>query len=231
MNEATKLQSASRPKDVPLMLDEKGVLYQNVKEYLALQHLYNSAIREIRTKLEVLSDEFQVNYARNPIHHIESRLKSPRSIIEKLKRRGYEVSLSSAREHLSDLAGIRVVCCYIDDCYRVAEMLLRQNDLRLVHMDDYIKEPLKHGYRSLHLDMEVPIYLSERTEPVVTEIQIRTVAMDFWASLEHDMRYKCSAPIPPALSDQMADCAHRINEIDREMQAMFEKVSELQKGM
>ena len=116
--------NAPHLEEIATMMEEKGSLYDNLKEYLELQHLYNSAIREIRTKLEVLSDEFRVNFDRNPIHHIESRLKSTKSIIEKLKKRDFEVSLASARENLNDIAGLRVICYYIDDCYRVADMLL-----------------------------------------------------------------------------------------------------------
>ena len=215
----------TRLEELSSIMEEKGELFQNLQDFLEMQHLYNSAIREIRTKLEILNDEFQMNFARNPIHHIESRLKSPRSIIGKLRRRGCPVNLASARENLNDIAGVRVICCYIDDCYRVADMLLRQNDLRLVDRTDYIANPDTHGYRSLHLDIEVPIYLSERTEKVTVEIQIRTVAMDFWASLEHDMNYKREGTISEALAEQMVDCADRIAQIDREMQAMFREIT------
>ncbi len=221
-------KSAPRLEELSAVFDEQGELYRDLHDYLSFQQLYTAAIREVRTKLEVLNDEFGVNYARNPIHHLESRLKSTKSIIDKLRRRGHEVSIESARAHLNDIAGVRVICSYIDDCYRVADMLLRQNDLHLIEKSDYIAHPNPRGYRSLHLDMQVPIYLSERTETVSVEIQIRTVAMDLWASLEHDMWYKRKGEkqeISEALAEQMIDCADRIAEIDREMQVMFKEIT------
>lgn len=202
-------------------------LFKNYKEIMALQHLYNSAIKEIETRLEILNGEFKVMYARNPIHHVESRLKSSESMVKKLIKRGYEVSIESAKRNLNDIAGLRVVCCYIDDVYSVAEMLLRQTDLHLVKLKDYIKEPNYNGYRSLHLDIEVPIFLSDHTENVTAEVQIRTVAMDFWASLEHDLRYKSDKVIPHDISDDMYRCADEIAEIDRRMQEMYRKIREL----
>ncbi len=208
--------------------DEQGELFRDLREYLTFRQLHTAAIREVRTKLEVLNDEFQVAHDRNPIHHIESRLKSTRSMMDKLRRKGHEITLESARKHLNDIAGVRVICHYIDDCYRVSEMLLRQNDLKLIEKSDYIAFPNERGYRSLHLDMEVPIYLSERTEAVTVEVQIRTVAMDMWASLEHDMWYKRTAQgaeTLPGLSERMVDCANRIAEIDREMQEMFRRIN------
>lgn len=202
-------------------------LFHSYKEIVELQHLYNSAMKELETRLEILNSEFKVRYERNPIHHIESRLKSTDSILKKLIKRGYEVSIDSAKKNLNDIAGVRVVCCYIDDVYSVAEMLLRQSDLKLVKMKDYIKEPNYNGYRSLHLDLQMPIYLSERTENVIAEVQIRTVAMDFWASLEHDLRYKSDKVIPTDISGDMYRCADEIADIDRRMQEIYRKIREL----
>lgn len=202
-------------------------LFHNYREFLWLQHLFNAAIKEMQTKLEILNDEFKVKYERNPIHHIESRLKSSESIIKKLVRRGYPVSIDSAKKNLNDIAGIRVVCYYIDDVYSVSEMLLRQSDIRLVEIKDYIKEPNYNGYRSLHLDLEIPIYLSENTEYVTTEVQIRTVAMDFWASLEHDLRYKNEKNIPASVCSEMLQFANEIAEIDEKMQKMYKRISQI----
>ena len=171
----------------PLSGEEARKMLENYHEIRAMQHLYNAAIKEICTKLEILNDEFKVTYSRNPIHHIESRLKSTDSIIKKLAKRGYPLSIDSAKKNLNDIAGIRVVCYYIDDVYSVEEALLRHSDLKLVDRTDYIKTPNYNGYRSLHLDLEVPIYLYEKTEYITAEVQIRSVAMDFWASLEHDL--------------------------------------------
>ena len=144
-------------------------LFENYQDYLALQHLYQAALKQLQMKFEVLNDEFQIRTGRSPIHHIETRLKST-------------ATLDSAKQNINDLAGVRVVCGYIDDVYAVAEMLLRQSDVRLVKRQDYIQAPNFNGYRSLHLDIQIPIYLSDHTEHVNVEVQLRTVAMDFWAS-------------------------------------------------
>lgn len=199
----------------------------DLHKILEMQQLYNAAIKEMQTKLEILNDEFKVKFARNPIHHVESRLKSTQSIIKKLTKKNCEVTIESAKANLNDIAGIRVVCCYIDDVYRVAEMLLAQTDIELVKSQDYIKEPNYNGYRSLHLDLRVPVFLSEHTEKVTVEVQLRTVAMDFWASLEHDLRYKSDKDIPASIGEDMFRCANEIAEIDAKMQAIYQKIQEL----
>lgn len=208
-----------------VLQNETALLYHNYQDFLRFQHLYSSAVREIQTRLEVLNEEFSILYAHNPIHHVESRLKSTNSIIEKLRRKGCEISMESAKRNINDIAGIRVVCCYIDDVYRVEEMLLRQSDMELVKRQDYIAEPNYNGYRSLHLDLRVPIFLSDHTESVLAEVQIRTVAMDFWASLEHDIRYKKDkATLPEGINEQMLACADEIAVIDRKMQDMYHRI-------
>ena len=165
-------------------------LLEDAHAFLVMRNLYAAAGRQLTLKFEVLNSEFNVLYARNPIHHIESRVKSPESIAAKLLKKGLPLTLESAMQNVNDIAGVRVVCSYIDDVYRVAEMVERQQDLEIVKRQDYIKTPNYNGYRSLHLDLRVPVYLSNRTEQVLAEVQIRTIAMDFWASLEHDIRYK-----------------------------------------
>ncbi|MCF2618606.1 GTP pyrophosphokinase family protein [Oscillibacter valericigenes] len=208
-----------------VLQNETALLYHNYQDFLRFQHLYSSAVREIQTRLEVLNEEFSILYAHNPIHHVESRLKSTNSIIEKLRRKGCDISMESAKRNINDIAGIRVVCCYIDDVYRVEEMLLRQSDMELVKRQDYIAEPNYNGYRSLHLDLRVPIFLSDHTESVLAEVQIRTVAMDFWASLEHDIRYKKDkATLPAGINEQMLACADEIAVIDRKMQDMYHRI-------
>lgn len=202
-------------------------ILNDLQKLLELQQLYNAAIKEIQTKLEILNEEFKVKFARNPIHHVESRLKSTRSIINKLRKKNVEVSIESAKANLNDIAGIRIVCCYIDDVYRVSDMLLAQTDIELVKSQDYIKEPNYNGYRSLHLDLRVPVFLSERTEKVTVEVQIRTVAMDFWASLEHDLRYKSDKDIPASIGEDMLRCANEIAEIDAKMQSIYQQIQEL----
>ncbi len=207
-------------------LSDEGI-FGDLMEYRQMRFLYESALKEIRTKLEILNEEFKVVFARNPIHHIESRLKSPQSMINKLKRRGDEVTIESAKRNLSDIGGVRVVCCYIDDVYSVAEMLLRQSDIKLVKLKDYIKEPNFNGYRSLHLDVQIPIFLSDKTEQVTIEIQLRTVAMDFWASLEHDLRYKTDKLIDDSINEEMALCADQIADIDRRMQDIYKRIQDI----
>ena len=202
-------------------------IFHTYHELIETQQLYNAAIKEITTKLDILNEEFKVRFMRNPIHHIESRLKSPRSILNKLDRRHLELSLTSAKQNLNDIAGIRVICCYIDDVYRVADMLLRQADLRLVYRNDYIQNPSPNGYRSLHLDLEVPVYLAEHTELVTVEVQIRTVAMDFWASLEHDLRYKTDKNIPSEMLLEMVQCAEEIARIDQTMQNIYKRIQNM----
>ena len=199
-------------------------LFENYREYAEMEHLYNAAIRQLTIKFEILNDEFRVKYERSPIHHIESRVKTAASIVNKLLSRGADVTPASARENINDIAGVRVVCCYIDDVYSVADMLLRQSDIRLLREQDYIREPNYNGYRSLHLDIELPIYLSEKTEMVKAEVQLRTVAMDFWASLEHDLRYKSDKEIPAGLGSQMLSCANEIAAIDRQMQEIYKQI-------
>ena len=221
--ESRELKQA--PVLVPGNLDNDP--FSNLQEFLELQHLYKAAIKEIVTKLEILNEEFNVHFARNPIHHVESRLKSTHSILNKLRKKGYDATIESAKKNLNDIAGIRVVCCYIDDVYDVADMLLRQSDIHLVKVQDYIKNPNYNGYRSLHLDLSIPVFLSEHTEHVTVEVQIRTVAMDFWASLEHDLRYKSDKEIPPEICEAMLESAAAIADIDVRMQEIFKQIQKL----
>lgn len=206
---------------------EVEALFENYEELLAMQHVYNSAIKLITMRFEVINDEFRIKYARSPIHHIESRLKTTKSIVKKLKKRNYPISVESAKEHLNDIAGVRVVCGYINDVYSVADMLLRQSDIRLLEKKDYIKEPNYNGYRSLHLDVEFPLNLSDHTEYVPVEVQLRSVAMDLWASLEHDLRYKSDKTIPENIGIEMHDAADKIAMIDRQMQDIYEKIQKI----
>ena len=211
--------------EVSLAQNDPELLFSDYQEFLRVQHLYKAAVQKIQLRLETINEEFSVTHNRSPIHHIESRLKAPRSIVEKLKRRGYPVTVEAAIEHINDIAGIRVVCSYIEDVYRVEDILMQQKDLVLVDRTDYIAEPNFNGYRSLHLDFRVPVYLSDRTKFVLAEIQIRSVAMDFWASLEHDLRYKGNKEkLPPDINEEMHRCADEIAAIDRKMQDMYRKI-------
>ena len=199
--------------------------FADTREFVVLRNLYESASKQLALKFEVLNSEFNVLYARNPIHHIESRVKSAESIAAKLAKRGLPLTIETAQENLNDIAGVRVICNYIDDVYRVAEMFERQKDVEIVKRQDYIQTPNYNGYRSLHLDIRVPVYLSDRTEYVRAEIQIRTIAMDFWASLEHDIRYKADkSKLPKGINEEMYAAAGKIAEIDQQMQDMYRRI-------
>ncbi len=204
---------------------EGASVFYGTKEFAAMMNLYDSAARLLKLKFEVLNDEFNLLYARNPIHHIESRLKSADSIIAKLIKKNLPLNIESAMKNVNDIAGVRVVCNYIDDVYSVAEMFARQPDLTVVKRQDYIANPNYNGYRSLHLDVKVPVCRSTNTEYVVAEVQIRTIAMDFWASLEHDIRYKADkSRLPAGINEEMLACSYKIAEIDVQMQDMYKRI-------
>lgn len=190
--------------------------------FLAIENLFVSATREIATKLENLNDEFKANMDRNPIHEIRTRVKTPKSIMDKLLHKGHEISVESARANLDDIAGVRVICPYIDDTRMIADMLVSQNDITLLRKSDYISNPKPNGYRSLHLVVTVPVFLSKSTEHVKVEIQIRTIAMDFWASLEHDLAYKLPEEKAGTATRELKECADVIHQTDERMQKLFD---------
>ncbi|MCI7012490.1 MAG: GTP pyrophosphokinase family protein [Eubacteriales bacterium] len=201
--------------------------FGDIQQLRELQYLHTSALRALRLKFEVLNGEFQLHHARNPIHHIESRLKSPASMAAKLQSRGHEVSIENAKQYLNDIAGVRVVCRFLEDVYDVEKAFMMQEDVKLIEREDYIAHPNFNGYRSLHLDVEIPVYLSSTIEYARAEIQIRTIAQDFWASLEHDLRYKCCKDIPEHISKEMYSVADEIAAIDRRMQHMNYEIQAL----
>ena len=202
-----------------------AALQGDSQEIVVMTRLYDAAVRQLVLKFEILNDEFKVLYARNPIHHIEGRVKSLPSIAAKLLKKEQPLTIEAAKRNVNDIAGVRVVCGYIDDVYRVADMMTRQADIQLIRRQDYIQTPNYNGYCSLHLDIRLPVYLSDRTEQVIAEIQIRTIAMDFWASLEHDVRYKVDkAKLPAGINEEMLACADRIAEIDQKMQDMYRRI-------
>ena len=176
---------------------------------------YHCAILEMRTKLEVLSKDMTVRYRRNPIES---------SIARKLKKMGLEVTVDNMTQHLSDIAGIRVLCAYIDDIYEIARMLARQKDVRIITVKDYIKVPKDNGYRSYHLIVEIPVYFSDKVRPVRCEIQIRTIAMDFWATLDHDMQYKKQVEDSEAIMRELRECADVIHQTDEKMMRLRERI-------
>lgn len=188
--------------------------------------LYNSALKEVGTKLEILNDEFQHVHQYNPIEYIKSRIKSPESIVKKLKRYGYESTIDNMVNYVNDIAGIRIVCSFTSDIYRMAAMIGKQNDLTVVSVKDYIKHPKQSGYKSYHMLVTVPIFLSDRVVDTKVEIQIRTIAMDFWASLEHKIYYKFEGNAPDYISRDLQECAEIVSMLDAKMLSLNEAILE-----
>ena len=203
----------------------KTTLYENVTELLRMQQIYEAGIKEVRTKLEILDAEFKVKHDHNPIHHIESRLKSPESILKKAISKDIPATERSLEENIHDIAGIRVICNYVDDVYKVAQLLTNQDDIQLIEMKDYIQNPKESGYMSLHLVLEVPIFLSEGPKPIHVEVQLRTIAMDFWASLEHKLKYKTDNNVSDDVKKELQECAKSIAEIDLKMQNIHNRLN------
>ena len=202
-------------------------IFKEVEPFINLMMQYRCAVREIETKLNVLNEEYSVRFARNPFESIKSRIKSPESIYEKLIRRGYEVSVDSIRENLTDVAGIRVICSFVDDIYTLADQLINQDDIILVEKKDYIKNPKPNGYRSYHMIVEIPVFFAKGKTPMRVELQIRTNGMDFWATLEHQLRYKKGIEEMPGydeISEELLHSARAIIEADNEMQRIKDKI-------
>ncbi len=200
--------------------DSDNYFVNQAIQFRELMMMYNCAIREVRTKLEVLNDELSIRNSRNPIEFIESRIKRPLSIVDKLKRYGEPVNVESIERSLNDVAGIRVICPFIDDIYSVADMLLSQDDITLIKKKDYIENPKPNGYRSLHLILEVPVFFSNQKKPMRVEVQIRTIAMDFWSSVDHQLKYKHDVHNDDELSAQLKECADIISQTDMRMLAI-----------
>lgn len=186
--------------------------------------LYTSALKEVNTKLEILSDEFKYVHKYNPIEYIKSRIKTPESIVKKLKKNGYESTIENMVTHVKDIAGIRIVCSFTSDIYRLAEMIGKQNDLTVVSVKDYIKHPKESGYKSYHMLVTIPIFLSDKVVDTMVEIQIRTIAMDFWASLEHKIYYKFEGNAPEYISADLRACAEMVSQLDDKMLSLNEAI-------
>ena len=201
-------------------------LLETAVEYKELRMMYACAIKEVQTKFEVLETEFKVRYQRNPISSIQTRLKSSSSIIEKMIRKGVPFSMENLEEQIQDLAGIRVICSYVDDIYALANALTSQDDITLLEEKDYIRNPKPNGYRSLHLIVSVPVFFSQQKRQIKVEVQIRTIAMDFWASLEHQMKYKREIPDQQHIVEQLKNCAEDIARVDREMMNIRRRLEE-----
>ncbi len=219
-SESPESSSLMLMKGVENLSDKSSInnFYKMAFEYQKIMMVYESAIKQLETKLEILNKENKVNGRRNPIETIKSRLKSPDSIAGKLEKKHLPITFDAMIENLNDIAGIRVICPYISDIYKVRDILLKQPDIKLIKQNDYIENPKESGYRSLHIIVETPVYLSQSQHNVKVEIQLRTIAMDFWASLEHELRYKTSTKIPDSVRRELYRVAETIAMTDREME-------------
>ena len=207
-----------------LKTEHPELILKEAQPFLNLMMEYQCALMEVETKLNVLNEEFASKYQRNPFESIKSRVKEPLSIINKMKRKGFPLSVESMEQNLFDIAGIRVICSFCDDIYAIAELLTRQDDIILVEVKDYIKNPKPNGYRSLHLILDIPIFLSSGKKHMKVEVQFRTIAMDFWASLEHKLKYKKDVEHPEEIVDELRECADVISAMDCRMQEIRNKI-------
>ena len=198
--------------------------YEDVDSWKTIMFLYNSALKEVGTKLEILNDEFQHVHKYNPIEHIKTRIKTPESIVKKLRRYGYEISIENMVKYINDIAGVRLICSFTSDIYRLAEMIGNQSDLKVLSIKDYIKNPKESGYKSYHMLVSVPIFLSDSVVDTKVEIQIRTIAMDFWASLEHKIYYKFEGNAPDYISTDLKECADMVATLDDKMLQLNEAI-------
>jgi len=200
--------------------------FDQIDQWKSTMFLYSSALKSINTKIEILNNEFIQLYNYNPIEHITSRLKTPESIVKKLKNDGCEVTIENMVEHLNDIAGIRIICSFMSDIYPIADMIARQADITVLHVKDYIKYPKTNGYKSYHMLVSVPIFLSDSVVDTKVEIQIRTIAMDFWASLEHKIYYKFEGDAPDYISRDLRECAEMVSTLDEKMLSLNEAIQE-----
>ena len=199
----------------------------DIDSWKEVQLIYNSALKQISTKLEILNDEFQHVHRYNPIEHIKSRIKTPASIVKKSKKHGYESTIDNMVKYVNDIAGIRVICSSTSDIYQIAEMISNQSDIKVISVKDYIVNPKPSGYKSYHMLVTVPVYLSDRIADTKVEIQIRTVAMDFWASLEHKIHYKFEGNAPEHIKEQLVECAQMVSALDARMLSLNEEIQHI----
>lgn len=200
-----------------------------VDQWRSVMFLYDSALKKVNTKIEILNNEFVNCYDYNPIEHIKSRLKTADSIVKKLKKDGCEVTIENMMEHLSDIAGIRIICSFTSDIYQIAEMISSQADVTVLQVKDYIRHPKPNGYKSYHMVVTVPVYLTDGSVDIKVEIQIRSVAMDFWASLEHKIAYKFEGNAPENLLKELKDCADMVDMLDKKMFSLNQAITEFAK--
>ncbi|MFD1066970.1 GTP pyrophosphokinase [Oceanobacillus locisalsi] len=209
-------------------MDESKQLHQLKKvrkELTRFMLSYKFGLDEINTKLNILQEEFEHIHDYNPIEHLKSRIKSPESILRKCQRKNVSITEASIKHAIKDIAGIRIVCSFITDIYKISEIIQGQQDIKVMEMKDYIKNPKSNGYKSLHLILAIPVFLSDRQEEVYIEIQIRTVAMDFWASLEHKIYYKYDGEVPAHLVEELTNSANIANQLDEKMEFLHTEVN------
>ncbi|WP_391204109.1 GTP pyrophosphokinase family protein [Psychrobacillus sp. L4] len=207
------------------MISEQIEQFQHMKKNMTrLMLMYKFALAELETKIEILQEEFLMIHDYNPIEHINSRLKAPESILSKLNRKGKGISVESIRENVRDIAGMRVICSFISDIYQIFEMLESQSDLKILEVKDYIQHPKNNGYKSLHLLIEIPVFMTDCKELVTVEVQIRTIAMDFWASLEHKIFYKYDQFVPERLLIELKEAADSAFALDQKMERLHNEV-------
>lgn len=202
----------------------------NVDSWKEVILIYTSALRQVQTKLEILNEEFQHVHRYNPIEHIKSRIKTPESIVKKLKKNDRESTIENMIRYVNDIAGIRIICSFTSDIYRIAEIIRNQKDITVLSEKDYITYPKASGYKSYHMIVTVPVYLSDRTIDAKVEIQIRTVAMDFWASLEHKINYKFEGNVPDDIRGELVECAAMVSKLDDKMLQLNEQVQALEQN-
>lgn len=208
------------------IINNPEIFINQTLQFQELMMMYNCVIKEVQTKLEILNTELAVRYKRNPIEFISARIKKPASISKKLQKKGIPITVENIEKTLNDVAGIRVICSFVDDIYEIASMLVRQDDVVLIEQKDYINDPKENGYRSLHLILEVPVFFSDQKKMIRVEVQIRTIAMDFWASLEHQLRYKQIINNEEEITSELKECADIIADTDIRMLQIRNKIQE-----
>lgn len=203
--------------DLPIFYDQKD-------EWSNALLLYDAALKEINTKLEILNNEFKLYHQYNPIEHITSRIKTPQSIAKKLRHNGRELTIENIIKYVNDVAGIRIICSFTSDIYRIADLIAKQGDIKVLKVKDYITNPKENGYKSYHMIVSVPVFLTNRTVDTKVEIQIRTIAMDFWASLEHKIYYKFEGNAPDHIKKELKECSEIVSYLDQKMLSLNEEI-------
>ena len=210
--------------NTPQVFEIPETFRETARQFQEAMMQYSCAIREFKTKLEVLNDELSMRNARNPIEMIKARVKKPKSIVEKLQRRGLPLSIESMESNLDDIAGVRVICSFVDDIYEISRMLERQDDVTIIAIKDYIKAPKENGYRSYHMIVEVPVFFSSSKKNIRVEVQIRTIAMDCWASIEHELKYKHDIANPELMQQELKHCSDQIASTDLSLSTLKELI-------